>query len=230
MGKFDEAGVKLNQALKLDPDNQGAFYYLNLVKQANYAPRRTQPHDPGARQHGAGVGGVVAEGWHRIARAESLCHQQRMFTPALGGKSFIANWTPSGWIRFPGRQDGLPLSEVIHYLAEQPSCATDKKGINFIFNPNVEASSVPATGPGCGAGGAPVPLNANTGTGNARGRRAPPKCGSPAPSTSSWPERLSLPTRCTRWCWWTNCLNKYSVKDCAVAISVKPSGPEPPDT
>ena len=37
MGKFDEAGVKLNQALKLDPDNQGAFYFLSLVKQAKYA-------------------------------------------------------------------------------------------------------------------------------------------------------------------------------------------------
>ncbi|MGH7991154.1 MAG: tetratricopeptide repeat protein, partial [Limisphaerales bacterium] len=36
MGKLEEAEVKLRQALKLDPDNQGAFYYLNLVKQASY--------------------------------------------------------------------------------------------------------------------------------------------------------------------------------------------------
>ena len=27
MGKLEEADVKLHQALKLDPNNQGAFYY-----------------------------------------------------------------------------------------------------------------------------------------------------------------------------------------------------------
>ena len=36
MGKFDEAEVKLKEAIKLDPDNEGAFYYMNLVKQARY--------------------------------------------------------------------------------------------------------------------------------------------------------------------------------------------------
>ncbi|HEY5232592.1 MAG TPA: tetratricopeptide repeat protein, partial [Verrucomicrobiae bacterium] len=34
MGKLEEANVKLNEALKLDPDNEAAFYYLNLVQQA----------------------------------------------------------------------------------------------------------------------------------------------------------------------------------------------------
>ncbi len=33
MGKFEEAEAKLQQALKLDPMNAGAFYYLTLVKQ-----------------------------------------------------------------------------------------------------------------------------------------------------------------------------------------------------
>ena len=36
MGKFDEAEVKLKEAIRLDPDNAGAFYYMNLVKQARY--------------------------------------------------------------------------------------------------------------------------------------------------------------------------------------------------
>jgi len=36
MGKFDEAEVKLKEAVRLDPDNAGAFYYMNLVKQARY--------------------------------------------------------------------------------------------------------------------------------------------------------------------------------------------------
>ena len=37
MGKFEEAEVKLRQALKLDPDNQGAYYYWNLCTQARYS-------------------------------------------------------------------------------------------------------------------------------------------------------------------------------------------------
>jgi len=37
MGKLEEAEVKLKDAVKLDPDNVGAFYYLNLIQQAQYA-------------------------------------------------------------------------------------------------------------------------------------------------------------------------------------------------
>jgi len=42
MGKLDEAEAKLGQALKIDADNRGAFYYLNLVKQARYS--RSENH------------------------------------------------------------------------------------------------------------------------------------------------------------------------------------------
>ena len=37
MGKLEEAEAKLQQALRLDPDNLGAFYYLNLIKQGIYS-------------------------------------------------------------------------------------------------------------------------------------------------------------------------------------------------
>jgi type II secretory pathway component GspD/PulD (secretin)/beta-lactamase regulating signal transducer with metallopeptidase domain len=37
MGKFEDAEAKLKAALALNPDNQGAFYYLRLVRQAFYA-------------------------------------------------------------------------------------------------------------------------------------------------------------------------------------------------
>jgi tetratricopeptide (TPR) repeat protein len=42
-GKFEEAESKLEQALKLDPINEGAFYYLNLAKQAVYAREEPRP-------------------------------------------------------------------------------------------------------------------------------------------------------------------------------------------
>ena len=42
MGKLDEADAKLMAAVKLDPDNAGAYYYQNLVKQARYTRDLTQ--------------------------------------------------------------------------------------------------------------------------------------------------------------------------------------------
>ena len=91
MGKFEEAGVKLNQALKLDPDNQGAFYYLNLVKQANYAReehnRTTQAQDSMVQ---------VSKAWSPKDLASDcpcriLMSPTTTFTPASGVKSSIAN-------------------------------------------------------------------------------------------------------------------------------------------
>jgi beta-lactamase regulating signal transducer with metallopeptidase domain/tetratricopeptide (TPR) repeat protein len=38
IGKLDEAQSKLKSALALDPDNQGALYYLSLIAQAKVAP------------------------------------------------------------------------------------------------------------------------------------------------------------------------------------------------
>ena len=36
MGKLDEAEKKLKQAIKIDPQNQAAYYYLNLIREARY--------------------------------------------------------------------------------------------------------------------------------------------------------------------------------------------------
>ena len=48
MGKFDEAEAKLSDAMKLDPDNAGAIYYMNLVKQARYE-REAHAHTIGTQ-------------------------------------------------------------------------------------------------------------------------------------------------------------------------------------
>jgi hypothetical protein len=62
----------------------------------------------------------------------------------------------------------LPLSEVIRYLREQAQLRDpDKQGINFLFNPNIEAIPATATGvngPGGGPGGGrPATIDPATG-------------------------------------------------------------------
>ena len=49
MGKFEEAEAKLKEALRLDQVNQGAFYYLNLIKQGVYSRRTNQDVDTESR-------------------------------------------------------------------------------------------------------------------------------------------------------------------------------------
>jgi tetratricopeptide (TPR) repeat protein len=164
MGQLEDAEAKLNQALKLDPDNQGANYYLGLVKQARYA---------------------------RADNAKSLDNDERMvkveknweipvnIVTNMSNPYALTNLVYTG----PGRQDiytklnrirletvdyqQLPLSEVLHKLREESVLRDpDKKGINFLFNPNIE--SIPATAantPGFGgrAGGAPGAIDPATG-------------------------------------------------------------------
>ena len=49
MGKLDEADAKLKQALKQDPHNEAALYYLNLVSEAKYM-RAAKLHEVTMRQ------------------------------------------------------------------------------------------------------------------------------------------------------------------------------------
>src|ERR1039458_5334898 len=49
MGKFTDAEIKLADAIKLDPDNNTATYYLNLIKQAKYS-RDSAMHNTDTQQ------------------------------------------------------------------------------------------------------------------------------------------------------------------------------------
>ena len=47
MGKLDEAEAKLKMALKQDPHNEAALYYLNLVSEAKFNRAASQHEAPG---------------------------------------------------------------------------------------------------------------------------------------------------------------------------------------
>jgi len=161
MGKLDEAEAKLKAALKLDPDNVGAFYYLNLIKQARY--------NRDALEH-------TTDTQSRMEHVEKQWVQPTPNGLPVPNPYADTNLTYTG----PGREviynklnrirldnvpyDGLPLSEVIRQLSEQVRLRDpEKKGINFIINPNPDTSVAVAVETFPGAGGGAAVVNPATG-------------------------------------------------------------------
>ncbi|HEY3763376.1 MAG TPA: hypothetical protein VGN23_16645 [Verrucomicrobiae bacterium] len=227
-GKFDDAEVKFKQALELDPDNSGAFYYVNLLKQAEYS---REQHASTTLFQDKMV--QVSKAWNPkvgIGLPVPNPYVTNTDIHTSAGREDIYNKLNKIQIDAVSWPDGLPLSEVINYLTAQSKIRDpDKQGINFIFNPNVESSTDTSGGLGGeGAPGAPVPLGAN----------GLPQTASAAP-TETTVDPTSVNIKLT--------LNhvslqdlldaivlvsdhpiKYSVENYAIVFSGKPSGPEPP--
>ncbi|MGH7953278.1 MAG: hypothetical protein ACREFE_15365, partial [Limisphaerales bacterium] len=158
MGEFEEAEVKLSAAIKLDPDNRGAFYYLTLVKQARYS-RQDRAHtllnDDRIVQ--------VQAAWDKPVPNTSLptpnpYAQTNLIYTGSGRQAIISKLDRIRLDTFPPQASdtGLPLSEVVRILSEQIKLRDpDKKGINFLINPNAQTSSGGATASAVGATGAP---------------------------------------------------------------------------
>jgi tetratricopeptide (TPR) repeat protein len=160
MGKLDEAEAKLTAALQLDPDVAGASYYLNLIQQAKYV-RESAQHTVDTQK--------------RMAHVEKQWVLPNSVIPPGPNAYATNNLVYTG----PGRQnivakldrihldnvsfDGLPLTEVLRNLTEQSKLRDpDRKGINFLINPNPDLSGQPIAAPaggqfgGGGFPGAPV--------------------------------------------------------------------------
>ncbi len=143
-GKINEAELKLKQALKLDPDNIPATYYLELIRDNRFS-RETRNRNLVA----ADAMVEVKEAW-----LPSLKRDQLPFpNPALQHKDIVHT--------SPQRQeisaklnairlnevgyDGLPLIEVLKHLTDESiKRDPDKQGLNFMVNPH---SAAPLTAP-----------------------------------------------------------------------------------
>ena len=137
MGKFDEASVKLNLALKKDPTNPAANYYLSLIKEANYK--------------------VLSSTREQVAKAAIIEVTDAMVPPIkrdsiqLPGRTNYAHTSKGRQsikskldrIRFPEVVfEGLPLGEVLKSLRDESKRRDpDQVGINFLFNPHVNATA-----------------------------------------------------------------------------------------
>lgn len=162
MGKLEEAQAKLEQALQLDPDNRGAYYYLNLVKQARYA-REDRHQNMDNLDRMVQVERAYEKPINIVTNFANPFAQTNMIYTGPGREAI---YTKLNRIRLDTvNYQTLPLSEVIRNLREETQLRDpDKVGINFLFNPNIEnIPSAETAGEGHGGGGAPAQINPATG-------------------------------------------------------------------
>jgi len=165
MGKLDDAEEKLNQALVADPDSPAAYYYLNLIQQAKFA-REAAMHQVDTQKRMSQVEkhwilpketGHISESSANVREFNSYATNTLVYT-GPGRQSIVAKLNR---IRLESVSfDGQPLSEVLRDLSRLAKDRDpERKGINFLVNPNPDQSgqavAAPTGGGVPGAFGAP---------------------------------------------------------------------------
>jgi len=135
LGKLDEAESKLKLALKTDPRNEAAYYYLNLVSEAK--SRRASP--------------IKRE----LLPVPNPYNRSNLIHNSLGRQAII---TKLDRIRLESVSfDGLPLTAVVRFLADESRKRDpDKRGINFLVNQPVDSGATAAAAT-LGPDGQPLP-------------------------------------------------------------------------
>ena len=145
MGKYEESEKKLRAAIKINPNSQAAYYYLNLLLEARYKQAELRRGNEGKR---AMV--QVEEAWDESKKRDLLpqpnLYARTNLIHTSKGRQAIA--IKLDRIRLDTvKYEGLPLSEVINNLNDEARKRDpEKRGLNFIINPNAEpAAAAPAT-------------------------------------------------------------------------------------
>jgi tetratricopeptide (TPR) repeat protein len=156
MGKLDEAEKKLADAVKIDPDNTGAYYYQLLIKQARYKREASQHLETLQEQMN-----TVEKHWVLPTPTADLPKQSNPYaTNTLvytgPGRQAIMARLDRIFFTDPVSFDG-PLNSVLEDLSKLSKLRDpEKRGINFMINPNPDQSGPPipaAGGGGLGVGG-----------------------------------------------------------------------------
>ncbi len=136
--RLEEAEAKLREAIKIDPANTNAFYYMNLIQEARYGDL-VKKRD--AEQRARIV--EVEKNWE-VPKARDV-----LPTPNPYVRTNAAQTTTKSRQRIMAKLDqmvikemhfdGVPLVEVVRFLQEESvKQDPDKLGINFIINSNLD--------------------------------------------------------------------------------------------
>src|SRR3954469_2191930 len=160
-GRYQEAEARLNQARKLDPDNQAAYYYLNLLAQQQHQQENHSREYWSTKSLLA-----VDEKWSEEYDKQILPVPNPYVNTNLVHTSKARQNIYLKLDRIRLEQvswDGLPLNEVIKQLMDEAKRRDpDKKGLNFIINSYADPVNAgpPAVDP---ATGLPVANAADSG-------------------------------------------------------------------
>ncbi|MEQ2006459.1 MAG: hypothetical protein ABMA26_06655 [Limisphaerales bacterium] len=158
MGEYAEAKSKLEAAIKKDPLNEAAFFYLRLVMESEF--------DIESKKRDKTYGDRVVEvtkKWNESTRTDlpkpNPYFRTNSYIPFLTHSSSGAQRINRKLdeIVFPEiTYDGLPLPEVVKLLdGDTKKFDPDKKGLNFMINNVVmDYISLNAAAPGGGGAGA----------------------------------------------------------------------------
>ena len=155
-GQFKEAEVVLSQALRLNPNDKAAAYYLELVSGAKYQiearVREVNSKEMLLKVEEEWIAPITRKALdspNAYARTNLVfTSDRRQAIYAKLRRIKLSEWGPI---------DNLPLSEVIRGLNDEasrrdPEARVEAKGINLIISPNADA------GAGGGAAGGVDPL------------------------------------------------------------------------
>jgi tetratricopeptide (TPR) repeat protein len=147
VGKLEEAEAKLNAALKLDPDSEGAYYYLQLVKEARYS-REEQIHADASQSSLVKVEQAFNTVNHSLLPISNPYATTNLVYTGTG-RTEIMNKLNRIQLDSVSYDPPVPLSEVLRDLKQKTKARDpEKKGINFFYNNNTPAASTPAPGAG----------------------------------------------------------------------------------
>jgi general secretion pathway protein D len=143
LGKLKEAEAKLNEALKVDPLNGPAQYYLDLVREAQF-----RAHARTRESYSRDSLVKVEQAWEMPVQRNLLPvpNPHARDTSVHTGKGRQNIISKLDRIRMDNVfYDNLPLGEVIRQLNEEARKRDpDKRGINFLVNPNEGAAATAA--------------------------------------------------------------------------------------
>ena len=151
-GKLDEATQKLTEAIKLDPDNQGAYYYQKLIAQGRYTREMAQ-HEVDTQNRMAGV----EKQWvlpRSSANLPTIANPYATNTLIYTGPGRQAIVAKLDRIRLDSVTLDGPLTAVLDDLSKLSKLRDpERKGVNFLINPNPDQSGPAIASAGGGLGG-----------------------------------------------------------------------------